>query len=871
MLQRRWSALRLLLAVALGACIALFSGVWTAAVYWVGPEPVELGFDSAYNGLEQALIVNVVRPRSPAEQAGLRPGDRMVAIDGERFENPETQPDVWRRHKPGDSVQLTIVRPGVAGRVVLRGTFRAAPTGSMPDFVSATLGSLIAVPFVVVGLTVLFLRLEDPHAWLLALLFASFVTVPRTSTNYLGVAPALRMFVRAYVAVFLAELGALFYFFFAIFPVRSPIDRRLPWLKWVGVATGLAFALPSVATGQLVLPPLPWTLPRAIEGQAPLVFELGFLSLGFFSLVWNYVGSRDNDARRKLRVIVWGAIVGVAPGLVYRALQDIGGLLPASGVAGVIFGLASVLLPLSFAYAVVKHRVLEVPTLIRRSARYLLVQRGFTVLLTLLSIGVTLFLAATIGPYLQPRLAMSAPAEIGLGAAFGTLLLWGGLNVHRRVSSRIDRAFFRSAYDARVILEDLAERLRAADDRRGIAALLARHLRDALQPERLVIYIEDGSGSLHTDDTDVVPTLRALDGMLPLLDALAAHAEPVDLGERDGQAFREEVAPLAALGAECFVPMIGRRGRLAGMVVLGPRRSEEPYAGEDRRLLASVAAQAAAALDNIRLAEEIATRLEAERRSLREMEIASEVQRKLLPAAAPVMRTLTCAARCIQARSVGGDCYDYLEFGHGLVGLVLADVSGKGVHAALLMANLQAHLRSQSTATPDDPSRVLHEVNRLLWASTATQHYATLFFGIYDDGRRRLRYVNCGHNPPVLLRAGGDIERLPPTAPAIGLFDQWECSVGEVVLAPGDVLAIFSDGVTDAPAEEVEFGEERLIAELRAAREYDVAAIVDRILSAVQHYSGQTQFDDLTLLVAQSIEADSTTRDELVAGIPAGS
>jgi len=853
MRQRPWPALRLVLALVLGACVALFSGVWTVAVYWVGPEPVELGFDSAYDGHEHSLIVTVVRPRSPAEQAGLQPGDRMAAIDGERFESAETQSAVWRRHKPGDRVQLTIVRPGVAGQVLLHGAFRAAQAGGMSEVVSATLGSLIAVPFVVVGLTVLFLRLEDPHAWLLALLFASFVTVPRVPTNYLGIAPVLRTFVRAYVAVFLGELGALFYFFFAVFPVRSPIDRRLPWLKWVGVATGLAFALPGLTTGQLVTPPLPWRMPQAFESQAALVYELGFLSLGFLSLVWNYVGSHDNDARRKLRVILWGAIAGVAPGLVYRILQDLGGILPASGAAGTILGLATVLLPLSFAYAVVKHRVLEVPALIRQSARYLLVQRGFTALLTLLSIGVTLSLAATIGPYLQPRLALTAPGEIALGAAFGTLLLWGGLNVHRRVSSRIDRAFFRSAYDARVILEDLAERLRAADDRGEIAALLARHVRDALQPERVVVYIEDGSGRLHTDDTDIVPALRTLDSTFPALQAVAAFARPVDLGARDAQASGEEVALFAALGAECLVPMVGREGRLSGLVALGPRRSEAPYAGEDRRLLASVAAQAAAALDNIRLAEEIATRLDAERRTAREMEIASEVQRKLLPDSAPVMRTLTCAARCIQARSVGGDCYDYLDFGRGLVGLVLADVSGKGVHAALLMANLQAHLRSQSSTTPDDPARVLHEVNRLLWASTATQHYATLFFGVYDDGRRRLRYVNCGHNPPVLLRASGDVERLPPTAPAIGLFERWECSVGEVTLATGDVLAVFSDGVTDAPSKELEFGEERLIAELCAVRDGDVVAIVDRILSAVQRSSGQTQFDDLTLLVARSI------------------
>jgi sigma-B regulation protein RsbU (phosphoserine phosphatase) len=713
--------------------------------------------------------------------------------------------------------------------------------------------SLFPLPFVVVGLTVLFLRLKDPHAWLLALLFASFVPIPGVPNDYVGVLPALRPFARAYQAIFLGQLGSLFYFFFAVFPVRSSLDRRLPWLKWVGVATGMVLAAPGLGAGGLRVPS-PWEMPQVFHDRVGLAYGATFLLLGLVSLVWNFVGTRDNEARRRLRVMVWGAAAGIAPTVSYRVLQELGAVPPATGVMGTILLLILALLPVSFAYAVVRHRVLEIPVLIRRSARYLLVQRGFTFLLTLVSISLTLFFALTIGQYLQPRLQLAAPTGIAVGAMLGTMLVWGGLSVHRRVSERIDRAFFRAAYDARVILEDLAERLRTADDRGGIASLLAHHLQDALQPTRLAVYLDDGTGTLRTESADLPPALRSLGRTSAALAPVTAQSEPVDLTTGEGGAIRRAVPPLEALAAECLAPMMGRGGRLAGLIGLGPRRSEEPYGGEDRRLLASVAAQAAAALDNIRMAEEIAARLEVERRALREMEIAREVQRKLLPDAAPVMRTLACAAQCIQARSVGGDCYDFLEFGNGRVGLLLADVSGKGVHAALLMANLQAHLRSQSSANPDDPARVLREVNRLLWVSTAAQHYATLFFGFYQDDRRRLRYVNCGHLPPVLLRARGEVERLPPTAPAIGLFDQWDCAVGEVTLAPGDVLAIFSDGVTEAPAGDVEFGEARLIQELRAVRDREPAAIVDSILCTVQKYSGDTQFDDLTLLVARSLE-----------------
>jgi len=298
--------------------------------------------------------------------------------------------------------------------------------------------------------------------------------------------------------------------------------------------------------------------------------------------------------------------------------------------------------------------------------------------------------------------------------------------------------------------------------------------------------------------------------------------------------------------------VLGRGGRLAGLLVLGPRLSEGPYSGEDKRLLASVASQAGTTLENIRLAEEIAERMEVERRVAREMEIAKEVQARLLPQAPPNLKTLDCAAECIQTRSVGGDYYDFLDFGPERVGLAMADVSRKGVHAALLVATLQAQLRSQSGPGHVDPAQLLERVNQVLWRSTAAEHYATLFFGIYDDSTRQLVYVNCGHNPPLCLRQDGSVRRLAATATVIGLFEHWTCSIGQVELVPGDLLAIFSDGVTEAASGQDEFGEPRLIEELRAHRSLPANEIVAAILNRVQQYSRAAQSDDLTLLIARA-------------------
>jgi serine phosphatase RsbU (regulator of sigma subunit) len=236
------------------------------------------------------------------------------------------------------------------------------------------------------------------------------------------------------------------------------------------------------------------------------------------------------------------------------------------------------------------------------------------------------------------------------------------------------------------------------------------------------------------------------------------------------------------------------------------------------------------------------------------MEIARQVQAKLLPQQAPTLATLDCAGLCIQTRAVGGDYYDFLDLGSGRLGLALADISGKGISGALLMANLQANLRSQYALALEDIPRLLRSVNRLFYKNTDDSHYATAFFGFYDDHTRTLRYVNCGHNAPLLLRASGTLERLDSTTTVLGLFETWECEVSERKLAPGDVLVIFTDGVTESVGKNnEEYGEQRLLEASRAHRYQSSAALLDAIVADVQRFSVGEQADDLTLVIARSL------------------
>jgi serine phosphatase RsbU (regulator of sigma subunit)/catechol 2,3-dioxygenase-like lactoylglutathione lyase family enzyme len=248
----------------------------------------------------------------------------------------------------------------------------------------------------------------------------------------------------------------------------------------------------------------------------------------------------------------------------------------------------------------------------------------------------------------------------------------------------------------------------------------------------------------------------------------------------------------------------------------------------------------------------ITEKLEAERRAAQELEIARDVQARLFPQTLPPSGTLDYAGVCRQARHVGGDYYDFLSLGQERLGLVLADIAGKGIAAALLMANLQANLRSQCASASDQPQRFLESVNQLFYENTVESAYATLFFGEYEDQTRTLRYANCGHLPALLLRSNGILERLDSTSTVVGLFSNWHCVFHQSRLFPGDTLVLYSDGITESfDDNDEQFGEQRLIQALEGHWRLPAEGLVNSVLDEVRRFSPREQQDDVTLIVAR--------------------
>lgn len=239
---------------------------------------------------------------------------------------------------------------------------------------------------------------------------------------------------------------------------------------------------------------------------------------------------------------------------------------------------------------------------------------------------------------------------------------------------------------------------------------------------------------------------------------------------------------------------------------------------------------------------------QADTTARREREDAQRIQRALLPSSLPRMPGSEMAATWTPASTFGGDCYDAMVLDRTHIGISIADVAGKGLPAALLMAHLQASVRAFS-GEELSPARVTALTNRALCRNTDLSRFVTFFYGVLDIEAQTLSYSNAGHNPPILVRADGSIERLCTGGLLLGVFPDSVYPQGEVEVSPGDRLVLFTDGLTEAlDANDVDFGDDRLIDVAVRHRHCGAQELVDALFGAVSRFTGQTFVDDATIM-----------------------
>jgi predicted permease len=331
--------------------------------------------------------------------------------------------------------------------------------------------------------------------------------------------------------------------------------------------------------------------------------------------------------------------------------------------------------------------------------------------------------------------------------------------------------------------------------------------------------------------------LPITNGDLETLARWAAEYKPAGL---------TEIEILKTVGVR-LAAALRTKSEILGLLLLGPPVDRAEYGAAERGALNACTAQFALMIENGRLT----SRVVEQEKLRRDLALAAEVQKRLLPDRPPDVSMATLAAVSLPARSVGGDYFDFIDLGDKRIGIALADVSGKGVAAALIMSSVQASLRILSSDTAISLPQLVAKMNRFLHQSTGSNKYATFFYAQIDESGRQLRYVNAGHLPPYLLRPPSAIQELSTGGAVIGLFPDMSYEEATIDLKPGDVLVAFTDGVTEAMnAGENEFGEARLKELLRQVVHLPVNDISARISDALKNWiEDAAQYDDLTFVV----------------------
>jgi sigma-B regulation protein RsbU (phosphoserine phosphatase) len=843
--------------------------------------------------VEHGAVVVGSLERGPSAQvlkgAGVRQGDRIVAAyDADGYGGPVTGLarllDVRRDAAPGKPTRLEVRRPGVDGVL----TFDVPPGPSRPmEVLALTLALTILLPSfsLLAALLLGLLKPEDRRAYIGSLLFLSFAGVFGVEPHSLPAGSREIALVVRLVCVFAVDV--LFLWFFLIFPTPSLIDRRAGWLKPLALAVmGIGMVLQmllqmSRLSSLATYEQLRGLLPDTLESRLFDVAGLTFIGIGVLSLTLNTIRPQSRDDRRRMVIILTGTLACLVPLLATITYFSMVNRQPPLWL-GVALGSLIGLFPLSFVYAVLRHRVLGIRLMLRRGAQYALISAGFRVLL-----GVVVFLLFwyVIGPIMMP--VGQGPVANGFVAAGAALTAERLLRkVRGRVMPAIDRRFFRDAYDARRVLTSLGHSVRElALEPDRLLTRLVDTVSETLHPRTTAVLMRsveaDGGGGLGDFRCvalrrDEGRPINAASIVVPAAGVVARRIAPTGESSVTGpastpvdvfvdeprswahalvgdRAHAAERASIEALGVQLVVPFVAGQ-RLLGMLLLGEKRSEEPYSRDDKDLLGAVAEQTALALDYGQLA-----RRAAREESLRkEVEIARNVQTRLFPQELPEMPALDYAGVCRPAREVGGDSYDFIALGDGRFGLAVGDISGKGVAAALLMANLQALLRSHAPLPGRELKDLVGDINRLLVASIPDNRFATFFYGVFDAPRRSLTYVNAGHNPPMLLRRGaGTATRLDPTGVMLGVFAEATFAQETIAVEPGDLIVAYSDGVCDAlNLAGEDYGDSRLESFVRTHAALPASGLMDRILEDVTTFSqGVPPFDDMTLVVARVLEA----------------
>ncbi len=790
----------------------------------------QCAWNTIQNEPKKLLITSVVSG-GVAEAAGIREQDLLVKINGAGFNSAAEAQRIIDAVPKGDFATYTVERNGspLELRVKILKLFNVAFLG----FFFLGLGFLIVGFVVVVTKPDGLLQRMFARYSLLAMLLFSFFGSPQQIPQF----PWIIHLFRACIIAGRVLAPPLFISFFFHFPVRrKALERR--WVLPVLYAVSVLLVGLIIASQMLALPVSVLTLLFI----GPYIFYIS----GLLIFAGSYFRLVAPERRGQLRPILIGIAIGIASAFYIIVLQlrypFAVFLYPSTFIPGIFV----VAVPISFGYSIFRYRLMDIDLIIKRSLIYATITAAIAALYLLIVYGVGSMIAYFLGT--EENRLLNIFAFIFIALAFDP--------IKRRVQEWIDRFFYQERYNYQRALLEFSQELPRQMNLDQILHSILNRISGTMHVDRIAVVLCDETEGCRSVSINIDEACcrfgTAQNGLIALLrnrkqpQPLAFIGDDPELAALD-PADKENIR---RSGIVLAVPM-SLQDRLIGTINVGPKLSGRFYSQEDIDLLSTVASQAAIAIENARL-----HRSEIEKQRIEEeMNMARLIQQGLLPKSNPVLDRLDISGTSLPALSVGGDYFDFIELAPDKLLVVVADVSGKGMSAALYMSKIQGmiQLAAHMYTTPRE---MLIHVNRRLYDGIERKSFITMILALFDLQRQEVLFCRAGHNKAI-IGTNGTFDHLDSTGIGLGLERGpiFERSLQEITypLRPDSLFFLYSDGLTEAmDVAEREFGEAsitRIIGEHRKESASDIQASV---LRAVREFQGEAeQHDDITVVVAK--------------------
>ena len=863
----------------------------------------------------------VVAGGTPAARAGMRAGDVVVSIDGILIANTAAIDALAQHARPGTELQYRIRRGETLRDVRLK---LISPLRCVPLLAGLTSGFIVAFAFVVISLFVYWTNSRTRSAWVFywlcnvaAVFFAMEAFRELTTFPFAGIramtdpsrSPAVALLYGTYfvLAIF---VSSLLLHLALVFPTERRVVREHPrvlrlvhtlmYLPIVATIAAMAVmgmapsgwprtaaALALLASGAAAIAVLlrrsdrSWKsliLDRplltqiagsvmAISGLTLLMrivttdkivagivmgilfgaaYMLLVLSYAAVTILSLYIGYRDSDSeqKRQVRWPLWGTITALSLATLANTLLPLIALSsdqpPAwLHVAATCARLLYLVIPLSFAFGMLKYRLMDIDVIIKKTLVYSAVTGVVIAAFFLLVAGVGTFVTSSL--HIQSQ-TVTVISTLMLALAFVPL--------RNRVQRFVDRRFFQRRYEASEAEKLIQQEVLNATDLAPLLRKIAEYVQHVLQTRSVIILTREEDGEhFVASGTFGVPD-EATAGLVLEREALAKISRVAPVTTL--RLAQDEWARMRRLQTELVVPAM-LRGELQGVLLIGSMLSST-FDDDDHAFLEAVAQQVALGIDNLTVTDEA-----------RDYERALEIQRALLPRSMPRVDGIDVDAMWKPAKIVGGDYFDVFPLGGSTLAFCIADVAGKGMGAALLMASLQAAVKASASdnLTPDE---ICAKVRNVVCGTLSGGRFVTFFFAMLDTRRLTLRYVNAGHNPGLLMRRGGEVEWLTTGGPVFArLMQTTPYETGAVQLDEGDALLLYTDGVSESrDPDEEQFGDDRLVDLMRRSHA-TARTIIRDVVDEVRDFSRGVVHDDVTVLCLRVTKPAITENVPLVA------